>query len=328
MALFVRGAARLGVAFSSAPDKLPSPLARLEGGLAEERPMPLFRRGDGEYVEKVPAYRRIMPFIMPTRTESAVYFEQKIDATRGVAYIARWNEQHPDQKITFLHLLMYGAIKSLHERPRLNRFTMGGHLYQRRGIWVSYSAKKAFDDDSPIVVLKQKFEPETTFAEMVAQMYGALKEGRSDKKSHVDKELDLFLKAPAPVLRLGVKALRWLDAWNVLPASFVEKDPMYASLFIANLGSVKLDAAYHHLYEYGTIPLFGVLGRLQDAVVPGPDGTARVRPEISIKWSYDERVDDGLYAALSLELVRRCLEDPQQWCGALEAARGPAAAAE
>ncbi|MFT3764077.1 MAG: 2-oxo acid dehydrogenase subunit E2 [Minicystis sp.] len=290
--------------------------------------MPLFRRGDGDYVEKVPAYRRIMPFIMPTRTESAVYFEQKIDATNGVAYIARWNERHPDQKITFLHLMMYGAIQSLHERPRLNRFTMGGHLYQRRGIWVSYSAKKAFNDDSPIVVVKQKFDPSMTFAQMVAEMYGSLKEGRSDKKSHVDKELDLFLKAPAPVLRAGVSILRWLDSWNLLPHGFIEPDPMYSSLFIANLGSVKLDSAYHHLYEYGTIPLFGVLGRLQDAVVPGPDGTVRVRPQISVKWSYDERVDDGLYAAQSLELVRRRMEDPQQWCGPIEPALGAGAVVE
>src|SRR3954466_8809152 len=105
--------------------------------------MPLFRRADGEYVEKVPAYRRIMPFIMPTRTESAVYFEQTIDATRGLPYPAQWNERFPDQKITFLHLLMSAGIKSIHERPRLNRFTMGGYLYQRRAIWVSYSAKKA-----------------------------------------------------------------------------------------------------------------------------------------------------------------------------------------
>lgn len=289
--------------------------------------MPLFRRGDGDFVEKVPPYRRIMPFIMPTRTESAVYFEQVIDATRGLAYIAQWNARFPDKKITFLHLMMYGAIQSLHERPRLNRFTMGGYLYQRRGIWVSYSAKKAFDDESPIVVLKKRFDPGQSFAEMVDQMYGSLKEGRSDKKSHVDKELDLFLKAPAPVLNLGVRILRWLDSWNLLPLSFIEPDPMYSSLFIANLGSVKLESAYHHLYEYGTIPLFGVLGRLHEAVVPGPDGTARVRQQISIKWSYDERVDDGLYAAKSLELVRLRLEDPETWCGPIAPAEDAAVAA-
>jgi hypothetical protein len=286
--------------------------------------MPLFRRSDGDYVEKVPPYRRIMPFIMPTRTESAVYFEQVIDATRGLAYLGRWNARFPDRKITFLHLLMYGAVQSLHERPRLNRFTIGGHLYQRRGIWVSYSAKKAFDDESPIVVLKQKFDPEMSFPEMIDQMYGSLREGRSDKKSHVDKELDLFLHAPAPVLRLGVRLLRWLDSWNLLPGSFIDPDPMYASLFIANLGSVKLESAYHHLYEYGTIPLFGVLGRLHEAVVPGPDGTARVRPQISIKWSYDERVDDGLYAAKSLDLVRVRLEDPEAFCGPIAPAESAA----
>jgi hypothetical protein len=280
--------------------------------------MPLFRRKDGDLVEKVPAYRRIMPFIMPTRTESAVYFEQKIDATRGVEYIARWNEKYPDKKITFLHLMMYGVIKAMNERPRLNRFTIGGYLYQRRGIWLSYSAKKAINDDSPIVVLKQQFDPSLTFPQMVDQMYAGLREGRSDKKSHVDKELDLFLKAPAPILRVGVSFLRWLDSWNLLPYSFIEKDPMYASLFIANLGSVTLDAAYHHLYEYGTIPLFGVLGRLQDAVVPNPDGTVRVRKQVSIKWAYDERVDDGLYTAMSMEMTRWRMEDPEKWCGPLD----------
>ena len=50
--------------------------------------------------------------------------------------------------------------------------------------------------------------------------------------------------------------VRWLDSVNLLPGSFIHPDPMYASMFIANLGSVKLESAFHHLYEYGNIPLF------------------------------------------------------------------------
>jgi len=277
--------------------------------------MPLFSRKDGDFIPNVPAYRRIMPFIMPTRTESAVYFEQRIDATRGLEFVNAWNLRYPDQKITFLHLMIYGCVQALHARPRLNRFTVGGHLYQRRGIWISYSAKKAFNDESPIVVVKQQFQPSDSFPELVKQMHGAVKEGKSEKKSHIDKELGLFLKLPEPILRRAVSALRWLDSWNLLPYEFIKNDPMYSTLFIANLGSVTLDSAYHHLYEYGTIPLFGVLGKLQDVAVPNPDGTVRTRPEISIKWSYDERVDDGLYTAKNMDLLRQWMEDPQRLIG-------------
>lgn len=80
---------------------------------------------------------------------------------------------------------------------------------------------------------------------------------------------------------------------------------MYASMFIANLGSVRLDSAYHHLYEWGNCPFFAVVGRTRD--VATPEGKRRM---CSIKYSFDERIEDGLYCAKGLELVKELLEDP------------------
>ena len=40
-----------------------------------------------------------------------------------------------------------------------------------------------------------------------------------------------------PVVRLGFALVRLLDAWNLLPGFFMANDPLYASLFLANLGS-------------------------------------------------------------------------------------------
>jgi hypothetical protein len=269
----------------------------------------LINRQDGDLVRDVPASRRIMPFIMPTRTESAVGFEQAVDAGPGLAFIARWNARNA-QKITFFHLVVAALVQTLHERPRLNRFVMGSRLWQRRGIWVSYSAKKALNDDAPIVVVKQRFEPGAGFAALVDQLHAAVREGRSDAKRHVDRELGLFLALPAPVLRLGVRLLRWLDAWNLLPHSFIAPDPMYASVFVANLGSVKLDAAFHHLYEYGNIPIFVAIGRLHRAPNVTADGSVGVREELTLRWTFDERIEDGLYCARALELLRERLEHP------------------
>ncbi len=57
--------------------------------------------------------------------------------------------------------------------------------------------------------------------------------------------------------------------------------PLYSSALLANLGSVGLDSAYHHLYEYGTTPIFVTMGRVKKAVVPGDNDVPVVREVVS-----------------------------------------------
>lgn len=271
--------------------------------------MPLFNRPDGTLATDVAPFRRMMQFLMPTRNESAVYFEQDLDLTKTQRFIEEFNATH-EQRITVFHVFTWAIAHVLHVRPRMNRFVMGNRVYQRDGVWISYSAKKTLADGAPIVVLKRKFDPTRTFEETVAFMHGDLKEGRSDKKSHMDKELSFFMKLPAFLLRFGVGVVRWLDSVNLLPGAFIHPDPMYASMFIANLGSVKLESAFHHLYEYGNIPLFAALGKTKLVPVVDEAGAVTSRKICTIKYTFDERIEDGLYCAHSLELLRTMVEDP------------------
>jgi hypothetical protein len=285
--------------------------------------MPLFGRADGTLAKDIAPYRRIMPFIMKTRTESAVYFEQEIDLTRTLQFIQQWNATH-EQRITVFHIFLWASTRALHERPGMNRFTMGGNIYQRNGIWISYSAKKEMKDGSPLVVLKRQFDPALSFEEMVKFIYGDVKEGRSEKKLHQDKEIGMSLMLPAILLRIGLAVIRWLDSVNLLPYSFTRPDPMYASMFVANLGSVKLESAFHHLYEYGNIPIFAALGRNKKVAVVNDDGSVGSKTICSVKYSFDERVEDGLYCAKTLDLLRGFIEDPAA-NGATTAVAQPAA---
>jgi hypothetical protein len=276
--------------------------------------MPLFTRSDAKLADVAP-FRRMMPYIMRTRTESAVYFEQKIDLTKTREFIDAFNASH-QHRITLFHLFLWAMVRVLHERPRANRFVSGGRVYDRSGIWISYSAKKSLTDDAPIVVVKRRFDPSLSFTELVEAVHQDVSRGRSHEKSHVDKELSLLLRLPGPLLRLCVTLVRWLDAWNLLPESFIRSDPMYASAFIANLGSVRLDSAYHHLYEYGNIPLFAAIGQARHEAAPDGKGRLGARPVASIKYTFDERIEDGLYCAGALERLRELIEDPSAW-GAL-----------
>jgi hypothetical protein len=109
-----------------------------------------------------------------------------------------------------------------------------------------------------------------------------------------------------------VRLQRVLDGWNLLPGALIKDDPLYASAFIANLGSVGLDAVYHHLYDYGTIPIFVTMGRVQRAPLVRADGSVGSDEVFRLRYTYDERVEDGFYAARALERLAACLADPTQ----------------
>jgi len=274
--------------------------------------MPLFRRADGDVVKGVPAYRRMMQLLMPRKSESTVYFEQHLVIDDTLAWLERENAgRAPDERLHLFHLVLHAIVRTLAERPRLNRFTSGGRIYQRRGIWLSFSAKKAMNDDAPVFVVKRQFEPAWSVAEVARAARGGVGEGRGDKPTHVDKELRLFLRIPLFLLGPLVRFVMWLDRVNFLPYAFFKQDPMFASVFVANLGSIKLDAAFHHLYEYGNVPIFVTIGRTIETPFVRPDGTLGTRRELLLRWTLDERIEDGLYCARALDLVRERVENPE-----------------
>ena len=273
--------------------------------------MPLRWRPDGDFVRNVPPTRRVLPFIMRTRTQSTVLFEQKIDTSNTQIFLRSFRDL-TGLHATLLHLLIWAGTRVLRDRPRLNRFTAGGRLFQRRSIWISFSAKKRKTEDAPIVVVKRRIDPSWTFEELVRQIESGISEGRSDRPSVSDKEMGLLFRLPVVLIASIVRLLMRLDHLGLLPGAFIRKDPLFASMLIANLGSINMDAGFHHLYEYGNIPIFVMAGRSQEEVVAGSDGKPVVRPMMTLRYSFDERIEDGLYAARALQIIKELIENPDR----------------
>lgn len=271
-----------------------------------------WRRPDGDLVRDVPDLRRVMPYIMRSRNESAVYFEQRLDVGNAERFVRAFNTAHPETRATLFHVLLWASVQGLHEFPHLNRFVAGGRHYQRRGIWVSYSAKQRMKKGAPLIVLKREFEAEEPFAAMVATMVSELQSAKfSGERNSVDGELRLVLMLPGFLRRVTFAAYRLLEANGMFPRAFVDNDPLYATLFLTDLGSLGMDAGYHHLYEYGNIGIFGALGRARAEQVPDPDTGRLERKRIAtVRWSFDERIEDGLYAGYGLKYVKKLVEDP------------------
>jgi len=268
-------------------------------------------RFDASAVPNVHPVRRIMPFIMPTKNGAFVLFEHEIATAPLVTFLAGVNRDRPaDRPITMFHCVLRAIGIALAEFPRLNRYVSGSRLYARRGVWLAFSAKQRLEQDAPLFTAKVEFVPDEPLGAFVDRVLQVLGEGRSGRDSAADREIKTFLKLPGPILRAAVRLQRLLDGWNLYPSAFLVDDPLYASAFVANLGSVGLDAAFHHLYEYGTIPIFATMGRVKRAPVVFENGSVGSREVFVMRYTYDERVEDGFYAARALERLAGCLADP------------------
>jgi len=190
-------------------------------------------------------------------------------------------------------------------RPGVNRFVKGGRLWQREGFYLTFSAKRALVDGAPMLTIKRRFEPASeTLEQMVDGIYDRLKPARRGVESTSDKETKLLLRLPGFLTWGLIKAADALDGLGLLPGAMIAPDPLYTSIFLANLGSVGHEAGFHHLWERGTCSIFSVMGRVK----PGPAGAGRI---MSVCWTYDERIEDGLYSYITIAGIQERLENPE-----------------
>jgi hypothetical protein len=275
------------------------------------------RRPDATLVKDLSRTQRFLPYISPRRGDSLVYFTTEIEVGPAHALLTELNRDRPAvRRITLFHLYLRAMTMAFDARPGVNRFVAGGKLWQRNGVWITFSAKQEIVDGAPVLTIKRRFDPREGIVEMVDGLMDELIERRRGKLSTADKEVNLILRLPGLLIRLGVRALSALDYLGLLPGAMLESDPMFSSLFVANLGSVGLDAGYHHLWEYGTVSTFAVVGKTHI--------NAKGVEVMQVKYSYDERIADGLYAAITLEGVKTRLENPKELLSGQGVTPGPA----
>jgi hypothetical protein len=230
----------------------------------------------------------------------------------AMAWLETYNGSHVGHA-TLFHVFAYACGHALLARPELNRFISGGRLYQRRGVQISFVVKREMSDAGTGTTVKVEVprgEPLPAFVDRIM----AIVEAARGPDRAVDKETALVMKLPGPLVRMLVAGARLLDAWNLYPRFMTANDPMYASLFLANLGSAGISDAYHHLYEYGTVSIFGVVSALRPTPFVEGDQVV-VSQGLAIRWTFDERIHDAFYAARSLAIVKRVLENPTRYLG-------------
>jgi hypothetical protein len=263
------------------------------------------KRPDGTKLVNLSHMRAFMPFISPRRNESLVYYSTTVDVDRAFELLQQINaKRNPNRPITLFHLYIRALAMAFHARPNVNRFIAGGRLWQRNHVAITFSAKQEIIEGAPLITMKRVFPESEGLEEMVDEILDTLIARRGGERTSSDSEVNLALMLPVICVRFIMWFLHRIDMMGLLPWAMIDDDPLYTSIFIANLGSVGLDAGYHHLWEHGTCSVFGVMGRIHE--------NAEGKRVMEIKYSYDERVEDGLYAGVTMEQVRESLEQPER----------------
>lgn len=271
-------------------------------------------RSDGTPVKHHP-YRQIMWFIMPRRDDGLVFFDHYVEVEKLEGYLKDVNKRF---ECTLSTLLVAVVSRALIQNPRMDRFVVGHRLYQRKQSSISFVMKrKRKDKSSKLATVKQPIGPEDTLESVCRSVAEKISVERTDTKTYADKEYALFNLLPRPVFRFAYWVFRVLDYYNLLPASFIENDPLYTSIFLSFLGTVNMNAGYHHLFEHGTCPLFIMVGKAEDRVVV-VDGQPVVKPCIHVRFTYDERIDDGMTAGDGIFALAGALEEPYVQLGCVK----------
>ena len=131
----------------------------------------------------------------------------------------------------------------------------------------------------------------------------------------LDSNLDSLIMTlnliPSVVLKFLVWLLKLLDYFGLLPLWLMELSPFHGSLFFTSMGSLGIPPIYHHLYDFGNLPVFGAFGMKRKANEITDEGEVVQRKYIDVKFVLDERIVDGYNYATFFKYYRRILAHPE-----------------
>lgn len=268
-------------------------------------------RYDGRRIRSLAPFYQIIPYIMKTRVDSQVYFEDQVNIDHLESWL-REQRRLTGKELGYLHVFVAAVVRTMSQKPRLNRFVAGRRIYARNQITISFVIKKSLSEDSPGTTVKLNFDPRDTFLQIADKMHEAVTFNRVQENSNdTDKTAWLFMLCPSFLIKFLVWFLDRLDHIGLMPKAIHHASPFHTSCFITNMGSLGIKPIYHHIYEFGSTSNFIAFGHKLTHREIDFRGQVVERKTIDIKVVADERICDGHYYASSFRYLMGLFKRPE-----------------
>jgi hypothetical protein len=270
-------------------------------------------RSDGRKIRTLAPMAQITAYFQVERNMCSNFFEESFEITHIDRYIRQKRKEGlTDFGIT--HVLLAAYVRGVARYPQLNRFINGQKVYSR-GDDIQYCMviKKEMNVDSPDTSIKVHLTPADTAVDVYHKLNAAVEKVKATRE--LDSNLDSLIMTlnliPSVVLKFVVWLLKLLDYFGLLPRFLLELSPFHGSLFFTSMGSLGIPPIYHHLYDFGNLPVFGAFGCKRRALEVEEDGSVVQKKYIDVKFVLDERICDGYYYATFFKYYRRLLAHPE-----------------
>ena len=269
-------------------------------------------RRDATLLRDTDALHFIMGIIYPNRADNEAYIAERVNLEPIKAYLAKKNVEGIPFKYTFFHVILTALVKTVTLRPKLNRFYANENYYQRNKITAGFVIKKEFSDGSEEAMALLEAKPDATIDTIHEEIRRQVQASRNEQKMNTtDNSMDILNKLPRFLSKTAIRFIRFLDRHGWCPDFLIGDDPNYSSVFLSNLGSIRLRSGYHHLTNWGTSSLFCVIGEKKWTPLYDQNGLVEMRETVDLGLTVDERIADGYYYSKSIRLFKYLLEHPE-----------------
>lgn len=265
----------------------------------------------GRRLKTLPGMSKVEPFILTTRVGSSNYIKESLKTDRIDAYIKEKRDSGLTN-FTLMHVFVASYIRAVSQKPGINRFVQGQRVYARKNIEVCLVIKKEMSLESPDTVVKAYFYPDATADEVYYEFERIINDYRNDPGGDFDKTVNVLSMLPRFVMRGAMAVIRSFDYVGLLPRFLTKLSPFHGSFFITSMGSLGIPPIYHHLYDFGNVPLFLSFGTKYRKNEIDDDGNVVKHSYVDYTVVSDERICDGYYFASAMKFMRSVVRNPRQ----------------
>ena len=270
-------------------------------------------RVDGRRIRTEPPINQFIPYVMNTRSGSVNYFSESFEITQLERYI-RQKRREGLTNFGITHVLLACYCRALCKYPALNRFISGQKIYTHgNDIQFCMIVKKDMTTASPETLIKLHLSPYDTVYDIYNKFNAEIEKIKNTPlDSDFDHTVQALMMIPGVFLKFTVWVLKLMDYFGLVPKFLLEVSPFHGSVFFTSMGSLGIPPVYHHLYDFGNLPVFGSFGCKRRALEVLEDGTVVQRKYMDVKFTMDERIVDGFYFATFFKHYKRLLHHPEQ----------------
>ncbi len=266
-------------------------------------------RNDGWKLRGINPYESVGTYLMVNRNESCNLFADKFDISAAEDYI-RQKQKQGLAHFGMLHLIIAAYVRTVASKPYLNRFISGQKAFARNTIQVNMTVKSKMTSDAPDTVIKVFFEPTDTAEDVYKKFIDTYNAAFAEEENDFDGTARIINYIPGLLKKFTVWSLKLLDYFGLLPKSLLNVSPFHGSFYITSLGSLGIPPVFHHLYNFGNVPMFFAFGAKRTAYELNSEGEAVKKRYIDYTFVTDERICDGYAYASAVKTFKRYLTNP------------------